>query len=208
MALRARAWPPRNPHRTQMPRVAGDTISDRAIGVRFSHAMALLASTSHRGCALCLDERMRRPPCASRLIRLRKIDLLRRQPLLPIDRRPGRRSMPAMQILLIYAFVATPAVSRGQLGGNHEPVMIFLVLACGRLMAIEAIHPFLAMHAHFVLVHHRVLRSCMALGTLPCCSYQFRARLFALHLRPCAIHQKRRQNQRKRNQHRKKYGFE
>jgi len=65
--------------------------------------------------------------------------------------------MATVQKLLIDVFVAAAAVPRGQLGGDHEAVMILFALAGSGLMAVEAVHTFLGVQAHLVFVNHRIL---------------------------------------------------
>jgi hypothetical protein len=95
---------------------------------------------------------MRRPARASRLVGFGKVHLLGRQSLLAINRGPGRRGVPAAQELLVDAFVAASAIAGGQSGCDHEAVVVFLFLSLGRLMAVDAVHPFPRMYAHFVFV--------------------------------------------------------
>src|SRR5215467_6247116 len=102
---------------------------------------------------------MRGPLCSPRLVRFREVHLLRSQSLFAIYRSPGRCRVPAAHKLLINAFVAATAVASRQFGGDYKSMMIFLVLPCGRLVAVQAVHTLSRVHAHFVLVHDRVLGS-------------------------------------------------
>ena len=97
--------------------------------------------------------------------------------------------MPTVQELLVDVFVATTAVSGRKLSGDRETVMIFLLLPRGGLMAIEAVHTLLGVHAHLVFVNDRVLRSRMALGAFSGGADQVRGGLFGFDLRTRAIDQ-------------------
>ena len=70
--------------------------------------------------------------------------------------------MTAAQKLLVNALVAAAAIARGQLGGNYESVVVFLLLCRGRLMTVEAIYTLARVHAHLVLMHDGVLGSRVA----------------------------------------------
>jgi hypothetical protein len=66
-------------------------------------------------------------------------------------------------------------------------MMIFLPLSYGRLMAVEAIHALLGMHAQFVFMHHRNLLPRMALGAFARGANQSGGRLFNLDRRTPGI---------------------
>src|SRR4051812_5128879 len=150
-----------------MPGVTRRARADCAVGIGPPDGVALLASAGHRRSPLKLYEGMRRSSRASGLISLGKIHLLGREPFFTIDRSPGRRGMTAVKKLLINTLVATPAVSRGERGRDYESVMVLLFLSRGRLMALEAVHTFAGMSAHFIFMNHRILRTRVTLGALP-----------------------------------------
>ena len=52
--------------------------------------------------------------------------------------------MTAVQELLIDAFVTAAAIAGGEFGGDHESVMVFLLLPGGGLVTVQAIHAFRA----------------------------------------------------------------
>jgi hypothetical protein len=70
--------------------------------------------------------------------------------------------MAAAQELLINLFVAWPAVRRRHVRCYHEPVMLPLLLALCRLVAVQAGNAFHRVFAHFIFVDHGVLLVCMA----------------------------------------------
>src|SRR5947209_6538319 len=110
VALGAGAGQPGNAHRTGVPGVAGGAVADCAVAVGPSDAVALFASAGHGRSAFQLDEWMWGSASASGLIGFREIHLLGSQPLLAVNRSPGRSSMAAAQELLVDALVATPAI--------------------------------------------------------------------------------------------------
>jgi len=114
VALPARPRLARDRHRARMPRVARRAASHRPVLIRTPDRVALLAPARHRRRPFQLRERMRRPLRVPRMILLREIRLLRRQPLLAIHRRPRHRSVPASQKLLVDRLVAAPAIQRRQ----------------------------------------------------------------------------------------------
>jgi hypothetical protein len=93
------------------------------------------------------------PLVVAELEALGEFDLLRRQPFLAEDGGPGRRGVPAAEVLLVDGLVTAPAVGRGQVRGNHKAVVILFRLRRARLMAVEAVDAFRGVHAHLVLVH-------------------------------------------------------
>src|SRR5690349_3928998 len=88
VALPARGWEPRNRHRTRMPGMTRRASAESSVGIRLADTMALFASTRHGRRPFGLHKRMRRTPRPAGLIRLREINLLWRQALLAINRRP------------------------------------------------------------------------------------------------------------------------
>jgi hypothetical protein len=107
--------------------------------------------------------------------------------------------MATVQKLLIDVFVAAAAVPRGQLGGDHEAVMILFALAGSGLMAVEAVHTFLGVQAHLVFVNHRILSPGVAFSAFSGGPHEIRRGLVGLDLRPRAIEQERCQNEGKCN---------
>src|SRR5215472_7300295 len=181
------AWEPRDSHRTGMPCVTDSAVSDRAVSVRPSHAMARLTSTGFRRCSFQLSQRIRGATGTSRLIGLRKIHLVGGEPLLAVDRSPRGRCVAAAQELLINVLVAAAAVTRCQLAGDYETVVIYLLLPRRRLVAVETIHALSSVRAHLILVHHRVLGSGVTFSALSGGPDQVRTRLLRLHFRPGAV---------------------
>ncbi len=190
----------------RVPRVARDAIADGAVAVGFTHAMALLAAAGHRRSAFQLHKGMRRPARSARLIGLGKINLLRRESLLAINRGPGRRGMAAVQKLLIDGFVATAAISRRKLRGDHKAVVILLFLPFGRLMAIQAVHAFGGVLAQLVFVNHGILRPHVAFGAFSGGAHEFRAGLIGFRFGPGTVQQKRGHDQGKGDDDGEEYG--
>lgn len=104
--------------------------------------------------------------CATRLELLAESDLLRRKPLLTMNRGPARGSVTATQELLINTLVARAAVACRQMRADDESMMIGLLLALRRLMAIQAVHTLFRMGRHLVLVHYRILKTRVAFRAL------------------------------------------
>lgn len=170
-----------------MPGMAGRAVSDRSVRIGPADAVALLASAGHGGSALNLHKRMRWTPGSSRLVHFREVHLFGREPLLAVYGGPRRRSVPAVQELLVDILVAAAAVPRGQLGGNDESVMIFLLLPRRWLMAIQAVHAFLRVHAHLIFVDDGVLSPYVAFRTFSSGTNQSRTRLLGFYFRARAI---------------------
>ena len=104
--------------------------------------------------------------------------------------------MAAMQKLLINLFVATAAVSRGEANRrNDESVMIFFLLPGRGLVAVQAVDALLRVAAHFVFMHHGILRPLVAFGAFSRGSHQIGARLPGLHAGPRPVDQKSRDDQ-------------
>src|SRR5947207_418299 len=149
-----------------MPRMTRGAGADGAVFVGPAHGVALLAAAYHRGAALGVHKWMRRSPRSAGLVGLREIHLLRSQALLAIDGAPRRRRVTTAQEFLVDGLMALPAIACGEVFGNHEAVMIFLLLVLGGLMAVEAIHTLGGVGRHLVLMHNRILQPCVSLGTL------------------------------------------
>ena len=113
--------------------------------------------------------------------------------------------MATVQKLLIDVFVAAAAVPRGQLGGDHEAVMILFALAGSGLMAVEAVHTFLGVQAHLVFVNHGVLQARVALGAFSRGTHEVSAGLIGFGPGPGAIDQKCSQNQSECDDNRNEY---
>lgn len=201
VTLRAGARQARDSHRTDVPRVAGGTVSNGAVIIGTAHTVALLAAARHRRSAFRLHKGMRRAARPSGLISLRKAYLLGREALLAVNGGPSRRGVAAAKKLLVDSLVAAPAVARRQLGGDHKTVMILFLLAPRGLVAIETSHVLTGVHAHLVFVHHRILRPGMALRTLPGGAYQICSWLLCLCAGPCSVDEKRRQHEREGDDH-------
>src|SRR5579859_4543434 len=121
---------------------------------------------------------------------LTKGDLLGREILVAVNRRPGWRRVPAAHKLLVNLLMASPAIARRQLGGNHEPVMVLAGLAFRRLMTFQAVDALLGMHAQLVLMHHGILLIRVALGTFARSPDQGRTGLLGNHPRSKPVHNK------------------
>ena len=167
--------------RTGVPGVAGGAVADGAVAVGPSDAVALFASAGHGRSAFQLHEWMRRTASASGLIGFREVHLLGRQPLLAIDGSPRWSGMAAAQELLVDTFVATPAIARGQLGRDHEPVMVLLLLSGRGLVAFQAVHALAGVQAHFIFVDDRVLGASVTLGAFAGSSDQVGAGLLGFY---------------------------
>ena len=107
-----------------VPRVAGGAGADRAVGVRLADAVALDAAADDGRRAFQGDQRIRRPLAGAGMELLREVDLLGRQPLLAVDRRPRRRGVAAAQELLVLRLVAAAAVGGRHVLRDDEAVMV------------------------------------------------------------------------------------
>jgi hypothetical protein len=74
-------------------------------------------------------------------------------------------------------------------------MMVLLLLPCGRLVAVQAVHTLSCVHAHFVLVHDRVLGSPVTFRAFSSGTDQCFGRLFGLDPWSCAVDQECTQNQ-------------
>jgi hypothetical protein len=135
---------------------------------------------------------------------LRKVHLIGRETLFSINGCPGGSGVPAVQELLVYRFVAATAVSRGKLGGNHKPVVIFFILACRRLMTIKAGHAFAGVFAQLIFVNYGILRAGMAFSALAAGPDKLSAGLLRLNFGTRTVNQKGRQHECKRDDDRDK----
>src|SRR5579859_1591452 len=176
--------------------VAVGAVADGAIGVGPANAVTLLAAAGHGRSALERDERMRRTAGASWLIGFGKIHLLGGESFFAIDGGPGGSGMAAAEELLVDAFVAAAAISRGELGGDDEAVVVFLVLSGRGLVALKAVDAFAGVRAHLVFVHDGVLGALVALGAFSGGADQSGRGLFGFHLGTGAIEEKRSKDQR------------
>jgi hypothetical protein len=68
------------------------------------------------------------------------------------------------------------------------------------LVAVQAVHALLRVHAHLVFVDDRILRSYMTFGALSRGSHQGGGRLLRFYFRPRAIQQERAHNQSESNE--------
>ena len=140
--------------------------ADGAILIGFADGVALLAARRDGRMSLRKSQRIGWTLGATGLKPLAKGYLLNTQPLLSVHSRPTRRCVPAAQEFLVDAFVARAAVSCGEMGADHKAVMIHLLLVRGRRVAVQAVHALLCVRGHLVLMHHRKLKTRMALRAL------------------------------------------
>jgi hypothetical protein len=119
-------------------------VADRAVGVGLADAVALLAAAGHRGAAFELHKRMRRAARSAGLIGLREIHLLGREARFAVDGGPGGGGVPAMEELLVDAFVTRAAISGGEFGRDGEAVMVLLFLLGGGLVELRQLMPLAA----------------------------------------------------------------
>jgi hypothetical protein len=146
-----------------MARVAGGAIANRPVTVGFSYVVALFATARHRGAAFELHKWVRGTSSPARLICLREIHLFGSETFLAVNSSPCGRRVSAAQELLVNGFVAAPAIPGCELGGDHETMMIFLLLILRRLVTLETIHALSSMSAHLIFVNHRILCAFVAL---------------------------------------------
>lgn len=194
-----------NADRTRVPSVTDSTGPDRAVAVRLSHTVALITSAGFGQGSFQFSQWIGRTTSAARLILFRKTHLLGCEALLAVDRSPGGRGVATVEELLINVFVAAPAVPRRQLVGDDESVVVLLLLALGRLMAIEAVHALARVRAHLVFMDYGILRARMAFGAFSGCPNQLCARFFCLYFWASSVNQKRSHDQSESNHHSDEY---
>jgi hypothetical protein len=114
--------------------------------------------------------------------------------------------MPAAKEFLVYAFVTRAAITGGQMGADCEAVVIHLLLAGTRLVAVEAIDALLCVSGHFVFMDDRVLKSSVTFGALSRCADKVGRRLIRFHIRALQIDKERRHNECKRDDYSEKHG--
>jgi len=169
--------------------VAGRAIPNGPVVIGPAHAVATRATTLRRSRAFEHRESVGRTFYSTRLILLRKRDLLRRKVLVAKHRRPRGSRVPAVQELLVDRVVTTPAVRRRDARVNDEPVVVPALLTGGHLVAVEAVYPLPGVRAHFKLVHNRVLRVQMTLGAFAARAHKGCARLLDYDARSTRIDQ-------------------
>src|SRR5262249_17294262 len=136
------------------------------------------------------DQRVGRTLARAGMELLRKLDLLGRQPLLAVHRRPRRRGVPAAQELLILRLVAASAIVGRHGFREYEAMMVLPLLIALRLMALQATHALGGMSAHLVLVDNRVVLLGVALRTLAGRAYHRSVGLRGFDARPLAVDEK------------------
>ena len=135
-----------------MPRVALSTCANRSVLVGLADCVALL--TAGRGCRMTFrkHERIRRAFRPSWLELFAEGDLLRTQALLAAHGGPTGGGVAAAKKFLIDAFVAGTAIPSCQMGADGKAVVIHLLLARPRLVAVEAIYTLLRVGGHLVFM--------------------------------------------------------
>ena len=121
-----------------MPGVTGGARADRAIGVRFSDVVALVAAFRDCGWSFALGECVRIAFHRARVKLFGGLDLLGREVSRTGDCCPRRRGVPAANKLIVLRFMALGAIGGRQMFGNHEAAMVERRLALHRLVAVEA----------------------------------------------------------------------
>jgi hypothetical protein len=116
-----------------------------------------------------------------------------------VDGGPTRRGVPAAKEFLVDAFMAGTAVSRREMRADYKAVVIRLLLIRGRRVAVQAVHALLCVSGHLVLMHHRVLKTRMALRTFARSPHKVRSGLVGFNPGAGPIDEEGRENQRKRN---------
>ena len=151
---------------------------------------------------------MRRALGIAWMILLGEIGLFRRQPLLAVNRCPRNRGMAAAEEFLVDRLVAAAAVGGGQVLGDDEAVMVVALLVGRRLMALQAAHVFLRVHAHLIFMDDAVLQAEMALGAFAGSAHQRGAGLRGLRTRTGAVKKKGADGERKTQDDGDEYGAE
>ena len=67
--------------------------------------------------------------------------------------------------------------------------MVLLLLSGRGLVALEAVHAFAGVRAHFIFVDDRILSASVALGAFACSADQIGAGLLGFYFRSCTIDQ-------------------
>jgi len=205
VALTAGAGQTGKSDRTAVAGMAFCATTNRTVVVRPSNGVALLATGGNCGMPLRQRERIRWTLGASGLELLAEGNLFSTQSLLAMHGGPTGCGVAAAKKLLIDTFVAGAAVAGGQVGADHKPVVIHLLLARAGLVTVQAIHTLLCMDRHFVFVNDRVLKPSMALGALARRANKVGGGLVGLNLGTSAIDQEGRKNESKRNNYSKEH---
>jgi hypothetical protein len=162
--------------------------------------VALLATGDHGRRALGRDERVRGTPGSAGLILLTELHLGWAQSLFSIDRCPTGSSVTAVKEFLVNGFVATAAITSGEVAAaDFKSVMVIFLLTRSRLVTIKAVDAFPGVDAHFVFVDNGVLQPGVAFGALAAGTNEIRGRLFCFNLGSRSIDEKGREDKRKSN---------
>ena len=163
MALGASARQASEFNGTCVPGMALRTSPNRSVVIGLADSMALFATGCGGRMPFRKHKRIGRPLRAAGLKLFAECNLLWSQAFLAVDGGPAWSGMAATKEFLVDALVAGAAVSRGQMGTDHKPVVIDLLLAGARLVAVKTIDTLLRMGRHFVFVNDRVLKASVAL---------------------------------------------
>lgn len=99
--------------------------------------------------------------------------------------------MTTANILLIDLLVTAAAIRGGQTNaGNYKSMMIFLVLARRGLVALQTIHAFLGVLAHFIFMHYGILQARVTLRAFARSPHEIRSSLFGFKARTRAVNEK------------------
>jgi hypothetical protein len=107
--------------------------------------------------------------------------------------------MPATRVLVVFARVALGAVLRRQSLRDREALVFDALLPFHRVMTVETVDAFDRVPAPFELVDDGGSLVPVALGALPRCLDQGRRRLADLGPRPPGVHEKRSDDQSRRD---------
>jgi len=105
----------------------------------------------------------------------------------------------ATQKFLVDRLVTRAAIAGSKVRADDKAVMIDLLLASRRLMAIQAVHAFFGVGRHFILVNNRILQTRMALGAFARGTHKVRGRLLGFSPWTRAVYQERRDDEPERN---------
>jgi hypothetical protein len=131
---------------------------------------------------------------SARLELLGKSDLLGREILVARDRSPCGRGVTAVQELLVYGFVTNPAIGGCRTGIDDKTVVVFALLTCDGLVAIEAVYTLACVSAHLEFMDNGVLSIQMALRAFAGGFHKRGVRLLELGARPARMKEIRRNN--------------
>jgi hypothetical protein len=206
MALATGSRQPGNGDGTRVTSVADGAVTNGTVAVRLAYGVTLLATVRDGGITLKLRESVWRALDVTLILLLGEGYLLGTKAFFTHYGSPCRRSVAATEKFLVDLHVAGLAIASGHLRSDDEAVVLFFILRCRRLVAIQAGYAFSGMLTHFIFVDHGVLLARVAFGAFSGSTNEIGGWLIEFHARPGAVDEKSAENQRNGNQDCDKHG--